>query len=157
MAENNTNNIDDNSNTMPDDPNVPEDSAVCSFCGREADPHTGTFVFYGETPGVYICNNCIDSYKSRMGTLEKADAAAEPDKAPEHQKKIPTPKKLKEGLLDQYVIGQEKAKKVLATAVYNHYKMIRMKQRLEKNGNKSAAMDLSKSNMIIVGPTGAGR
>lgn len=70
--------------------------------------------------------------------------------------KIAPPTRIKE-LIDDYVIGQESAKKIMAVSIYNHYKMVNIKHKMVKEGNKDASLDLSKSNILIVGPSGAGK
>lgn len=93
-------------------------------------------------PGVYICDECIDLcteiVEEELGTVEEEDL-----------KEIPKPKEICE-ILDDYVIGQDKAKKSLSVAVYNHYKRI--------NSNvKNDDVELAKSNILLLGPTGSGK
>ncbi|NMA51942.1 MAG: ATP-dependent protease ATP-binding subunit ClpX [Peptococcaceae bacterium] len=110
----------------------------CSFCGKLQDQVKKLVA----GPGVYICDECIElcneiieeELNEEMG-LELGD--------------IPKPKEIKE-ILDQYVIGQERAKKSLAVAVYNHYKRINL-------GNKVDDVELQKSNIVMLGPTGSGK
>ena len=99
-------------------------------------------------PDVYICNECVDLIKSIMDE-EKA-----PTPAKRKRKRLPKPEEIK-AKLDQYVIEQDPAKKSLAVAVYNHYKRIR---HLDKYGDNAAdQVELSKSNILMLGPTGCGK
>ncbi len=109
----------------------------CSFCGkRESEVET---IVSG--PGVYICNECIKQCEFVInGGYDKSTITADSN--------LPKPKEIKE-ILDQYVIGQEDAKKILSVAVYNHYKRILHN---EKND-----VELQKSNILMVGPTGSGK
>ena len=114
----------------------------CSFCGR---PFDGT-VRYVSGPGVAICEECVRTCsdilrKGSSGTPEESDEIRE----------IPTPEELKE-YLDQYVIGQDNAKRVLSVAVYNHYKRVKYAHEIEKSG-----VEIDKSNILMIGPTGTGK
>jgi len=114
----------------------------CSFCKTyesEENP-----LIAGE--GVYICKNCIISaYKIFFGEDEE-----EIEEEVEFDKELLTPKELK-AVLDQYVIGQERAKKIFAVAVYNHYKRIFKQQTLDDD------TQIAKSNILLIGPTGSGK
>ena len=115
----------------------------CSFCGKSASQVRRIIV----GPEIYICNECVDLCKSMMD--EEAKPAGET-----RQGELPKPEEIK-AELDKYVIEQEPAKKSLAVAVYNHYKRIR---HLEKHGGgKAAEVELSKSNILMLGPTGSGK
>ena len=98
-------------------------------------------------PGVYICNECVDLIKAMMDE--------EKSPAPKRKKgKLPTPEEIK-AQLDQYVIEQDPAKRSLAVAVYNHYKRIR---HLDRYKNSDAEkVELQKSNILMLGPTGCGK
>ncbi len=120
----------------------------CSFCGR----HSGQVerLIQGP-PGTYICNECVDvcstlirDQKSDKKSTIK-DAAAVPRPGP----KLSSPQDIK-AHLDQYIIGQEKAKRVISVAVYNHYKRLRHNQ-------VGAGVELEKSNILLLGPTGSGK
>lgn len=120
-----------------------KDSAHCSFCGRPEDAVEKLIA----GPDVYICNNCI---KLCSGILEKS-VIEDPAKAPQLHEAIPDlkPKEIKEKL-DEYIIGQEAAKRVIAVSVYNHYKRIKHKQ-------QSHGVEFNKSNVLLFGPTGSGK
>ncbi len=112
----------------------------CSFCGKTQDQVEKLI----SGPGVYICNECVDLC---MDIVEGTPAAKKtvPQK-PAY--KLPKPQEIKE-TLDEYVIGQENAKKVLSVAVYNHYKRIYMKS--------PDNVEIGKSNVLLLGPTGVGK
>ena len=116
-----------------------DDGLVCSFCGKRQDVVRKLVA----GPGVYICDECIDLCNEIIA--EDVQSAEE-----EAKEGLPKPKEIK-ATLDQYVIGQDEAKKSLAVAVYNHYKRI--------NSTKSPASDikLQKSNILMLGPTGSGK
>ncbi|TYP51316.1 ATP-dependent Clp protease ATP-binding subunit ClpX [Thermosediminibacter litoriperuensis] len=110
----------------------------CSFCGKTQDQVRKLVA----GPGVYICDECIELCNEIIE--EEFSEDAEMDFSD-----IPKPREIKE-ILDQYVIGQEKAKRILSVAVYNHYKRI--------NSNvKTDDVELQKSNIIMLGPTGSGK
>jgi ATP-dependent Clp protease ATP-binding subunit ClpX len=112
---------------------------VCSFCGKSTD--ASRRIIAG--PGVFICNHCIDVCK---GILEAEDQQL----STKFTAEIPTPREMK-AHLDQYIIGQEQAKKTLSVAIYNHYKRI-------ANPPKSAEdVVIEKSNVLLIGPTGSGK
>ena len=114
----------------------------CSFCGKSQDEVKKLVA----GRGVYICDECIEVciniVSEEIKELEKNEGKVAFDA-------LPTPSKIKE-FLDQYVIGQDKAKKVLAVAVYNHYKRLN-----SKNSNND--VDIAKSNVILIGSTGCGK
>lgn len=120
-----------------------EDTALhCSFCGKSQ--HEVKKLIAGR--GVYICDECIDvcinivSEEIHQGKMPHSAGTGE---------KLPTPSKIK-AFLDQYVIGQDYAKRVLSVAVYNHYKRLNCVQ-------KHSDVEVSKSNIVLVGPTGSGK
>jgi len=110
----------------------------CSFCGKSQDQVRKLVA----GPGVYICDECIELcteiVEEELGSEEELDL-----------KDIPKPKDIR-AILDQYVIGQDQAKKSLSVAVYNHYKRINSQNKLED-------VELQKSNILLVGPTGSGK
>ncbi|MEK3882661.1 ATP-dependent protease ATP-binding subunit ClpX [Paenibacillus sp. PL2-23] len=110
----------------------------CSFCGKSQDQVRKLVA----GPGVYICDECIELcteiVEEELGNEEELDL-----------KDIPKPKDIR-GILDSYVIGQESAKKSLSVAVYNHYKRI-------NSGSKIEDVELQKSNILLLGPTGSGK
>ncbi len=110
----------------------------CSFCGKTQEQVKKLVA----GPGVYICDECIELCNEIIEEELNENITGE-------VKELPKPKDIKE-VLDQYVIGQEKAKKNLAVAVYNHYKRINM-------GSKVDDVELQKSNIVMLGPTGSGK
>jgi ATP-dependent Clp protease ATP-binding subunit ClpX len=111
----------------------------CSFCGKTQEQVKRLVA----GPGVYICDECIELC-SEIIEEEFEEARTENE-----LNDIPKPKEIRD-ILDQYVIGQEAAKKTLAVAVYNHYKRI-------YNDSKSNDVELQKSNIVMMGPTGSGK
>ena len=113
----------------------------CSFCGKSQDEVAKLIA----GPGAYICNECIDL----CNEIIDDEGLSEPDEEGQELYDIPKPTKIKD-VLDQYVIGQELAKKNLAVAVYNHYK------RISRAGD-AGEVELQKSNIVMLGPTGCGK
>jgi len=111
----------------------------CSFCGKPQDQVRRLIA----GPNVFICDECIELCQEIIDEefIENYD---------EELSELPTPAKIKE-ILDEYVIKQERAKKILAVAVYNHYK------RISKKPSKSNDVELQKSNIVMIGPTGSGK
>ncbi len=113
----------------------------CSFCGKSQ--HEVRKLIAG--PSVFICDECVDLCID----IIREDVGKDPEK--ESGDKLPTPQEIS-AVLDQYVIGQSLAKKALAVAVYNHYKRLR-----NPGGNKEDEVELAKSNILLIGPTGSGK
>ena len=118
-----------------------KNTLYCSFCGKSQ--HEVKKLIAG--PSVFICDECIDLCNDIV-----RDEIANADTEGENGNGLPTPKEIR-ALLDQYVIGQDDAKKILAVAVYNHYKRIRHKEK------GSDGIELAKSNILLIGPTGSGK
>ncbi len=118
-----------------------QDNIKCSFCGRSSKEVESIIA----GPGAYICNNCVFS---SVDILKNNGAAIQTRKSKNN--KLLTPTQVKKQL-DEYVIGQEAAKKALAVAVYNHYKRIDSKHFLTDD------VEIEKSNILLVGPTGTGK
>ncbi|MHC4474227.1 MAG: ATP-dependent Clp protease ATP-binding subunit ClpX [Planctomycetota bacterium] len=122
--------------------NSRKDKAICSFCGRASSP-TDTFI---EGPNrVFICPECVDLCHDIMQQNRKRIS-----RPTVSLKEMPKPKEIK-GYLDQYVIGQEHAKKYLSVAVHNHYK------RLLHTDSDDSDIEIDKSNVLLIGPTGSGK
>ena len=117
---------------------TPVDKLSCSFCGKSQNDVKKLIA----GPSVYICNECVDL----CNDIIEEEIKSEEDTSLEE---LPSPLEIF-NKLDEYVIGQEKAKKVLSVAVYNHYK------RLKKNNLKDE-VELQKSNVLLLGPTGSGK
>lgn len=119
------------------------DNLKCSFCGKTQDEVERLLA----GNGVYICNECVELCHSLMGGTEFQEYSNDSKGANYSDMLIPTPVEIKSHL-DQYVIGQDAAKTTLAVAVYNHYKRIT---------NKESEIELGKSNVLLLGPTGVGK
>lgn len=117
-----------------------EKTLYCSFCGKSQ--HEVRKLIAG--PSVYICDECVDLCNDII--REELQESVE-----ESTDRLPTPTEIR-ATLDQYVIGQDRAKRVLAVAVYNHYKRLRFGAMSQKD-----AVELSKSNILLIGPTGSGK
>jgi len=122
----------------------PEDTLRCSFCHKSQDAVAKLISSPSDYPRAYICDECVGVCNS---ILEDDRGEAHPTTSPAH---LPKPQDVKK-FLDEYVIGQDQTKKKLAVAVYNHYKRIQM------NHARNNEIELSKSNILLIGPTGSGK
>ncbi len=141
----------------------------CSFCGKSQEQVRKLIA----GPGVYICDECVDLCNEILDEelFDSSAAAPQPvprrEQSPEKRKarsanlslsQIPKPREIKK-YLDEHVIGQDDAKKVLSVAVYNHYKRLSFMQSKSSNGKAQAedTVELQKSNILLIGPTGCGK
>ncbi len=144
----------------------------CSFCGKSQEQVRKLIA----GPGVYICDECVELCNDildeelldppaavSVGGDSGAKAQQKNPKKPRKPialEELPKPLQIKE-YLDEYVIGQDEAKKVLSVAVYNHYKRLSLMEQLEQSKNKESSpaetVELQKSNILLVGPTGSGK
>ncbi|HLJ90374.1 MAG TPA: ATP-dependent Clp protease ATP-binding subunit ClpX [Candidatus Angelobacter sp.] len=122
----------------------PEETLRCSFCHKSQDAVAKLISSPNDYPRAYICDECVAVCNS---ILEDDRSESHAAAAPNH---LPKPQEVK-AFLDEYVIGQEQTKKKLSVAVYNHYKRIHM------NRAKSGEVELTKSNILLIGPTGTGK
>ena len=124
---------------MSDEIETKDKQLFCSFCGKNQSEVKKLIA----GPSVYICDECV----SLCNDIIKEDLSEKDSE--ETVKKLPIPAEIK-STLDEYVIGQEQAKKILSVAVYNHYKRL-------KDSNKNDEVELGKSNILLLGPTGSGK
>ncbi|HCI30109.1 MAG TPA: ATP-dependent Clp protease ATP-binding subunit ClpX [Fervidobacterium sp.] len=115
----------------------------CSFCGRSSDKVEKLIAGPGN---VYICSECVELFHDILQSDKKLKPMAVSSK---DKRDIPTPSQIKSEL-DKYVIGQERVKKILSVAVYNHYKRVFF-------GKDTSDVEIEKSNIILIGPTGSGK
>ena len=115
----------------------------CSFCGKNQNEVRRLIA----GPSVYICDECVDLCNDIISEeTQVADSDSSSDK-------LPVPTEIK-SILDEYVIGQERAKRTLSVAVYNHYKRLQVR---DQAGNQPESVELGKSNILLIGPTGSGK
>jgi ATP-dependent Clp protease ATP-binding subunit ClpX len=115
----------------------------CSFCGKNQNEVRRLIA----GPSVYICDECVDLCND---IISEESQATESESATE---KLPVPTEIK-SILDEYVIGQERAKRILSVAVYNHYKRLQVS---EQSNSDKTDVELGKSNILLIGPTGSGK
>lgn len=131
---------------MFDDFDENEEQLQCSFCGKSQEEVNRLIA----GPGAYICNECVDLCN------EIVAEDWQEEKEEKITKRVLKPKEMK-AFLDEYIIGQERAKKVLSVAVYNHYKRMGLGPEAKKKKGKSDDVELEKSNVLLIGPTGSGK
>ncbi|MGF1485853.1 MAG: ATP-dependent protease ATP-binding subunit ClpX [Prochloraceae cyanobacterium] len=151
-------------------PNKYDSHLKCSFCGKSQEQVRKLIA----GPGVYICDECVELCNEILdeelidGSTVVAQPVARPEEVSSRTSKgknyparlslnqIPKPRELKK-YLDEYVIGQEDAKKVLSVAVYNHYKRLSWLQSKNNDRSSDEGIELQKSNILLIGPTGSGK
>ena len=121
----------------------------CSFCGKSQDQVKKLIA----GPEVYICDECVDLCNQILDEefFENKDKEGPDSESSAEEKPIPKPHEIK-AYLDEYIVGQDDAKKVLSVAVYNHYKRLK-----HNKDNDKDAVEIQKSNILLVGPTGSGK
>lgn len=127
-----------------------KNDSICMMCGNVSSPDSPVIHVAG---GLDICTNCISFIDTARDTQIATEKAMN-HSCEEEEKEIPTPKEIS-AFLDRYVIGQDDAKKYLSVAVYNHYKRIRQNKQAKAADDEN--VDIEKSNIIMVGPTGTGK
>ena len=133
---------------MTNKDNASDKLLYCSFCGKSQ--HEVKKLIAG--PSVFICDECIDL----CNEIVRDEVLGEKGSKKERKDFLPTPREIT-GFLDQYVIGQTEAKISLAVAVYNHYKRIGTKKKQHSISRGNDNVELSKSNILLIGPTGSGK
>ncbi len=138
---------------MPSDTHNNDTLRSCAFCGRTENQ----VLFLIPSPrnaGIYICDDCVGACSDLLGGQEEAEV--EPMESGLDFATLPKPMEIKE-MLDTYVIGQDDAKRVLSVAVYNHYKRILSKEQKKNTDEEKEDVDIQKSNVLLLGPTGVGK
>ncbi|MBO4377017.1 MAG: ATP-dependent Clp protease ATP-binding subunit ClpX [Lachnospiraceae bacterium] len=134
-----------------------DDKIRCSFCGK---PQEAVKKLIAGPLGVYICDECVDICNDIMSDIEPNEEQLVDQYEEKETIHLLKPAQIKD-FLDEYVIGQEEAKKVLSVAVYNHYKRVKANRAGKGEGSKhkkdESGVELQKSNIIMLGPTGSGK
>ncbi|MEE9394542.1 MAG: ATP-dependent Clp protease ATP-binding subunit ClpX [Planctomycetota bacterium] len=132
-------------------------SEECSFCGK---PRSQVGSLISGPPGVNICNECIEICTTILHEEDRKQGLTTDDSTIVATQDLPRPSEIKSHL-DEYVIGQEHAKRVLAVAVHNHYKRLKDAERREESGESGSEseddVEIEKSNVLLIGPTGSGK
>lgn len=132
-------------------PKHDDDKLKCSFCGKTQDQVKKLIA----GPEVYICDECVELCNEILDEeffeAKEKEGSTEGENLEKAEKPIPKPHEIKE-YLDQYIVGQDDAKKVLSVAVYNHYKRLKHNKETSKD-----SVEIQKSNILLVGPTGSGK
>ena len=131
-------------------PKHDDDKLKCSFCGKTQDQVKKLIA----GPEVYICDECVELCNEILDEEffdSKEKEGVEEGINNKEEKPIPKPHEIK-AYLDQYIVGQDEAKKVLSVSVYNHYKRLKHNSEGDKDG-----VEIQKSNILLVGPTGSGK
>ena len=123
------------------------DLLKCSFCGKSQKQVQQLIA----GPGVYICDECVELCNEII-----EERLAESGEAAAADFELPKPREIY-SFLGEYVIGQEAAKRALSVAVYNHYKRIRAAQTIQSADQKADEVEIAKSNILLIGPTGCGK
>ena len=129
------------------------DPRCCAFCGR-TEHQVLVLIPSPRQSNVYICDDCVSVCADLLGGQEDVEVEAKTESL--SYDSLPKPKEIKE-MLDTYVIGQDEAKRVLSVAVYNHYKRILSKEKKKEDDEDGEEVDIQKSNVLLLGPTGVGK
>lgn len=122
----------------------------CSFCGRSRDDAPQMI---SSPSGVFICSDCIEVCNRMLRPNDEPEPEAEPQPVSLPELTVPKPVEIKD-YLDRYIVGQHHVKKVLSVAVHNHYKRL---QHARENDGRAGGVEIEKSNILLIGPTGSGK
>ena len=133
---------------------MPFETTKCSFCGK---PEVDVQRLIAGPDGLHICNNCINTCYGLLDSKDRETPNTANQKEDENWE-VPTPREIK-AFLDDYIIGQDAAKKALSVAVYNHYKRLRINDEMsdEEAENEAEDVEIAKSNILMIGSTGSGK